>query len=93
MAMGARSQAAKTYLERQLEEFPAAHVDTLIKHALLALQVLFFVSLYWQLPQVWCFIQKCRSVLDAVKADCCLFCSLALLSVPSLFLLWVAIRL
>jgi hypothetical protein len=32
-------------------------------------------------------------VLDAVKADCCLFCSLALLSVPSLFLLWVAIRL
>jgi hypothetical protein len=39
MAMGARSQAAKTYLERQLEEFPGAGVDSLVKHALLALQV------------------------------------------------------
>lgn len=38
MAMGARSQAAKTYLERKLDEFAGASQDALISHALLALQ-------------------------------------------------------
>mmetsp|Transcript_43736 Transcript_43736/g.52901 ORF Transcript_43736/g.52901 Transcript_43736/m.52901 type:complete len:269 (+) Transcript_43736:234-1040(+) len=38
MAMGARSQAAKTYLERKFEEFEASDLDTLIKHALFALK-------------------------------------------------------
>ncbi|KAL4421352.1 hypothetical protein ABPG75_010643 [Micractinium tetrahymenae] len=37
-AMGARSQAAKTYLERQFETFAAASLDDLVKHALHALQ-------------------------------------------------------
>lgn len=39
MAFGARSQAAKTYLERELDVLMAASADALIKHALLALQV------------------------------------------------------
>ena len=39
MAMGARSQAAKTYLERKLDEFAGAGQDALISHALAALQV------------------------------------------------------
>jgi hypothetical protein len=37
-AMGARSQAAKTYLERQFEGFAAASLDELVSHALHALQ-------------------------------------------------------
>lgn len=39
MAMGARSQAAKTYLERNLDSLAGASQDELIKHVLLALQV------------------------------------------------------
>jgi 20S proteasome subunit alpha 6 len=39
MALGARSQAAKTYLERKLEDFPGNGKDELIMHALSALQV------------------------------------------------------
>lgn len=41
MAIGARSQAAKTYLERKLDEFPNNSKDELIMHALSALQVRF----------------------------------------------------
>jgi 20S proteasome subunit alpha 6 len=37
-AIGARSQMARTYLERHLEEFEACERDDLIKHALLALR-------------------------------------------------------
>ena len=37
-AMGARSQMARTYLERHLEEFADASKDELIKHALRALK-------------------------------------------------------
>lgn len=37
-AMGARSQAAKTYMERQFESFAGASLDGLVKHALHALQ-------------------------------------------------------
>ena len=36
-AMGARSQAAKTYLERHFESFADASVDELVRHALQAL--------------------------------------------------------
>ena len=39
MALGARSQAAKTYLERNLDTLANATQDDLIKHVLLALQV------------------------------------------------------
>ena len=39
MAIGARSHAAKTYLERKLDEFPGNGKDELIMHALSALQV------------------------------------------------------
>ena len=39
MALGARSQAAKTYLERHLEVFPEASLDELIKRVLAALHV------------------------------------------------------
>jgi len=38
MAIGARSQAAKTYLERNYEGFPECTLDDLIKHALKALK-------------------------------------------------------
>ncbi|PNH05265.1 Proteasome subunit alpha type-1-A, partial [Tetrabaena socialis] len=38
MAIGARSQAAKTYLEKHFESFPAATLDDLIRHSLRALQ-------------------------------------------------------
>lgn len=38
MAMGARSQAAKTYLERKFETFEDATLDELIQHALTALK-------------------------------------------------------
>jgi 20S proteasome alpha/beta subunit len=38
MALGARSQAAKTYLERKLDDFGGASMDDLVKHVLLALQ-------------------------------------------------------
>ena len=44
MALGARSQAAKTYLERKLDEFPGAGVDELVLHALLALQVCYCLN-------------------------------------------------
>lgn len=37
MAIGSRSQGAKTFLERKFEEFPSLSLDDLIKHALLAL--------------------------------------------------------
>ncbi|CAD6585126.1 MAG: hypothetical protein CYPHOPRED_002973 [Cyphobasidiales sp. Tagirdzhanova-0007] len=38
MAIGARSQSAKTYLEKHYEEFPECDLDTLIKHGLNALR-------------------------------------------------------
>lgn len=38
MAIGSRSQGAKTYLERTYEEFPECTVDQLAKHAVLALR-------------------------------------------------------
>mmetsp|Transcript_20941 Transcript_20941/g.53541 ORF Transcript_20941/g.53541 Transcript_20941/m.53541 type:complete len:271 (+) Transcript_20941:74-886(+) len=38
MAIGARSQAGRTYLEKHFEEFPELALDELIKHALLALR-------------------------------------------------------
>ena len=38
MAIGARSQSGRTYLERHFEEFPDLPLDDLIKHALLALR-------------------------------------------------------
>lgn len=37
MAIGARAQAAKTYLEKHFESFPAASMDDLILHGLKAL--------------------------------------------------------
>ncbi|KAJ1462778.1 20S proteasome subunit alpha type 1 [Pelagophyceae sp. CCMP2097] len=37
VAIGARAQSAKTYLEKHHESFPAASLDELIKHALKAL--------------------------------------------------------
>jgi 20S proteasome subunit alpha 6 len=38
MAIGARSQASKTYLEKTFESFPDASLDELCRHALLALR-------------------------------------------------------
>ena len=38
MAIGARSQAARTYLEKYLEELADCDMDTLIKHGLRALR-------------------------------------------------------
>lgn len=38
MAIGARSQSARTYLEKHLNEFPTNSVDDLIRHALRALR-------------------------------------------------------
>jgi 20S proteasome subunit alpha 6 len=38
MAIGARSQASKTYLEKSFETFPDASLDDLCRHALLALR-------------------------------------------------------
>jgi 20S proteasome subunit alpha 6 len=38
MAIGARSQSARTYLERHLDEFADADLNALIRHALLALR-------------------------------------------------------
>lgn len=38
MAIGARSQSARTYLEKHLTEFPSNNLDELIKHALRALR-------------------------------------------------------
>ena len=38
MAIGARSQSARTYLERQLDTFPDCSLDELIKHGLRALR-------------------------------------------------------
>ncbi|GFH17897.1 proteasome endopeptidase complex, partial [Haematococcus lacustris] len=37
VAIGARSQAAKTYLEKHYESFPAASLDELVRHGLKAL--------------------------------------------------------
>jgi len=38
IAIGARSQSARTYFERHLDEFPEASVEELVHHALRALQ-------------------------------------------------------
>lgn len=38
MAIGARSQSARTYLEKHLNEFATSSLDDLIKHALRALR-------------------------------------------------------
>ena len=38
MAIGARSQSARTYLEKHLNEFPTCNLDELVKHALRALR-------------------------------------------------------
>eukprot|EP00218_Dolichomastix_sp_CCMP3274_P013090 CAMPEP_0170144038 /NCGR_PEP_ID=MMETSP0033_2-20121228/13268_1 /TAXON_ID=195969 /ORGANISM="Dolichomastix tenuilepis, Strain CCMP3274" /LENGTH=266 /DNA_ID=CAMNT_0010380515 /DNA_START=148 /DNA_END=948 /DNA_ORIENTATION=+ len=38
MAIGARSQASKTYLEKKVEEFPGCDLQALCKHALLSLK-------------------------------------------------------
>jgi 20S proteasome subunit alpha 6 len=38
LAIGARSQSARTYLERHLSEFPECDVDTLVQHGLKALR-------------------------------------------------------
>lgn len=38
MAIGARSQSARTYLEKSVEEFEAANLDDLLMHALKALR-------------------------------------------------------
>lgn len=38
MAIGARSQSARTYLEKHLNEFPSCNLDELIKHTLRALR-------------------------------------------------------
>lgn len=38
MAIGARSQSARTYLEKHLSEFPDCSLDDAIKHALRALR-------------------------------------------------------
>ena len=38
MSIGARSQSAKTYLERKYEEFPDASLDELVQHGLYALR-------------------------------------------------------
>ena len=38
MAIGARSQAARTYLEKFLDQLPDSDMDQLIKHGLRALR-------------------------------------------------------
>jgi 20S proteasome subunit alpha 6 len=38
MAIGARSQSARTYLEKHLDEFATADLDELVKHGLRALR-------------------------------------------------------
>jgi len=38
MAIGGRSQSARTYLEKHLKDFPTSNLDELIKHSLLALR-------------------------------------------------------
>jgi len=38
MAIGARAQAAKTYLEKHFDKFPASNLDEIIKHGLRAIQ-------------------------------------------------------
>lgn len=38
MAIGGRSQSARTYLEKHVKEFAKCDIDDLIKHALLALR-------------------------------------------------------
>lgn len=38
MAIGARSQSARTYLEKHLNEFPNCPLDELVKHGLRSLR-------------------------------------------------------
>lgn len=38
MAIGARSQSARTYLEKNLDKFPDCNQDELIKHCMRALR-------------------------------------------------------
>jgi 20S proteasome subunit alpha 6 len=38
MAIGARSQSARTYLEKNLDKFPDSNQDELIKHCMRALR-------------------------------------------------------
>ena len=38
MAIGARSQSARTYLEKHLNEFPDCSVEDLVRHGLRALR-------------------------------------------------------
>ena len=38
MAIGARSQSARTYLEKHLNELLCCHLDELVKHGLRALR-------------------------------------------------------
>jgi 20S proteasome subunit alpha 6 len=38
MAIGARSQSARTYLEKHLDEFKTVNLNELVKHGLLALR-------------------------------------------------------
>jgi 20S proteasome subunit alpha 6 len=53
MAIGARSQAARTYLERKYEELPTASKDDLMLHALFALQVLTPRAVFICVPFIW----------------------------------------
>lgn len=39
MAIGARSQSARTYLEKHLDEFPASTLEELVKHGLRSLRL------------------------------------------------------
>jgi 20S proteasome alpha/beta subunit len=53
MAIGARSQAARTYLEKFLDDFKTCDLDELVKHGLRALrdtlpnEVTFSKLVYW----------------------------------------------
>ena len=38
MAIGNRSQSARTYLEKHLNEFPDCDLNSLVRHALIALR-------------------------------------------------------
>ena len=38
MAVGSRSQSARTYLEKHLNEFPECELEELVKHGLRALR-------------------------------------------------------
>eukprot|EP00887_Chlorella_sp_A99_P005736 scaffold1.g5736.t1 len=56
-AMGARSQAAKTYLERQFEGFEGLPLDDLVTHALQALQASLQVH-----AALWCATRHARPI-------------------------------